>query len=149
MSFKTIQVFYCLMSWKCGLHDICMVLFFQESRMLGQYVVHGHKSKRNRALWVCMRFDLKTELGPCTSYPSHRTYSDCRGHGWRFKRVLTGSLTGGLIGAQFVKEHVRMADALEYLRDALRGYAALQIQQPAPSIGAACYTGAQLPLPIS
>ena len=65
------------------------------------------------------------------------------------RQAIKRKLIGTLIGAQFVSEHVRMADALEYLHDALRGYAALQTQQPAPSVGAACYTGAQPPLAIS
>jgi len=39
---------------------------------------------------------------------------------------------------------VRMKDVLEYLRDVLRGYSALQIEAPSLSAGSACYTGTRL-----
>ena len=45
---------------------------------------------------------------------------------------------------QFLKQHVRMKDVLEYLRDTFRGYGALQIDEPTLSVDSVCYTGARL-----
>ncbi|PSC76631.1 O-glucosyltransferase 1-like [Micractinium conductrix] len=46
-------------------------------------------------------------------------------------------------GQRFVREHVRMQDALLYIRDLLRSYAALQRFKPEP-VKSTCYTGARL-----
>ena len=46
---------------------------------------------------------------------------------------------------QFVQQHVRMEDALLYLRDLLQRYAALQRFTPKPQSKSACYTGAAAP----
>jgi protein glucosyltransferase len=46
--------------------------------------------------------------------------------------------------AQFLAEHVQMADVRLYIRDALRAYARLQRFLPRPSWNAECYTGEKL-----
>lgn len=47
-------------------------------------------------------------------------------------------------GQEFLRQHVRMKDVREYIRDALIMYSSLQDFQPAVVEGAECYTGASL-----